>query len=397
MKLTIDDLQVENQSVLMRVDFNVPLRDGHVTNDKRIRAALPTIQALLERGAKLTLMSHLGRPKGSIVPEMSLRPCAQVLEDYLGQTVYFSSDCIGQQTGRQIGKLKAGQILLLENLRFHAEETQNDADFARHLATGADLFVNDAFGTAHRAHASTVGVTHHIDTCAAGYLMKKELDCLGQVLNDPAKPFVAVLGGAKITGKIDVINNLLSLADTILIGGGMMFTFLKAKGLEIGNSLLEANRVAMAAELLAQAAKQIVLPTDCLVTDHLDVAQRQLGAIHTSDVDAIAPGAIGVDIGPQTIAHFKTILAAARTIVWNGPMGIFEIDGASQGTLALASALAECTSKGALSVVGGGDSAAAVAMSGLTANVSHVSTGGGASLDLLAGRRLPGVEALTDR
>jgi len=396
-KLTVDDLSVEGRSVLMRVDFNVPLERGQVADETRIRAALPTINAIIERGGRLVLMSHLGRPKGQRVAELSLAPCVDALQKLLQQPVAFVEDCVGQAALASAELLNDGEILLLENLRFHREETDNDPTFAAELARLGDVYVNDAFGTAHRAHASTEGVTHHISQCAAGYLLMKEIDYLGKVIESPAKPFVAVLGGAKISGKIDVIGHLLDKVDHILIGGGMAYTFFKARGYGIGTSLVEEDRVDMARRLLDKGGDKIVLPTDTMVTDELDIKQGLIGGLKTTPVDAIPEGWYGVDIGPRTILQYGQILRTARTVVWNGPMGIFELAPSAEGTFALARMMAEITATGATTVIGGGDSARAVGDAGVADKVSHVSTGGGASLEMLEGKTLPGVAALSDK
>jgi phosphoglycerate kinase len=396
-KLTVEDLDLKGKRVLMRVDFNVPLEKGRVANDKRIRAALPTIKFIINAGGKLILMSHLGRPEGRRVPELSLEPCVAVLGALLGRKVRFVDDCIGETVEAAVESLGESDILLLENLRYYPQETNNDSDFAAKLAHLGDVYVNDAFGTAHRAHASTEGVTHHMSQCAAGYLMMKELDYLGGVLADPEKPFLAILGGAKISGKIDIISNLLPRVDNIIIGGGMAYTFFKAQGKEIGNSLLEEDKIDLAKELLAKGDQKIILPVDCMVSDTFDFAGRQVGALEDVAADGIPVNEFGLDIGPKSIETFRSIINVAKTIVWNGPMGVFEIDDTAKGTYAIANALAEATARGATTVIGGGDSASAIHKAGVADNVSHVSTGGGASLELMEGKVLPGVAALSDK
>lgn len=396
-KLTISDVDVKGQRVLMRVDFNVPLEKGRVANDKRLRAALPTIRYILERKGKLILMSHLGRPKGKRVIELSLKPCAAALEALLDRPVAFIDDCIGPSAEAAVRALSSGEVLLLENLRFHQAETDNDETFAQSLAGLADVYVNDAFGTAHRAHASTVGVTRFVETCVMGFLIEKEIAYLGEALQQPKRPFIAILGGAKISGKIDVIDSLLPQVDRLIVGGGMAYTFFKAKGLEIGHSLVEPDKIDLARSLMEKAGRKLVLPVDCMCSDHFDFGARSIGELKPTTVDAISENGIGLDIGPATVALFEDILDDARTIVWNGPMGVFEIDATAGGTYALARALASATEKGAISVIGGGDSAAAVENAGLADRMTHISTGGGASLEFLEGKVLPGVAALTDR
>jgi phosphoglycerate kinase len=392
-KLTVEDLDLKGKRVLMRVDFNVPLESGKVANDKRIR----TIKYITNAGGKLILISHLGRPKGRRVPEMSLEPCVTVLNALLGRKVKFVDDCIGETVETVVDNLGGGDILLLENLRYYAEETDNDPDFAAKLAKLGDVYVNDAFGTAHRAHASTEGVTHHISQCAAGFLLMKELEYLGGVMANPDRPFVAILGGAKISGKIDIISNLLPAVDNIIIGGGMTYTFFKAQGKEIGNSLLEEDKIDLAKELLALGGEKIILPVDCMVSETFDFDARQVGALKEVGADAISANEFSLDIGPKTIEKFRTIIGAAKTVIWNGPMGVFEIEDTARGTFEIAKALAEATANGATTVIGGGDSAAAVNKAGVTDKVSHVSTGGGASLEFMEGKVLPGVAALTDK
>ncbi len=396
-KLTIEDLELNGKRVLMRVDFNVPLENGKVSNDNRIQAALPTIKHIVEKGGRLILMSHLGRPKGERVPEMSLKPCVPVLSALLGKAVDFVEDCIGAEVEAAVAKLSDGDVLLLENLRYYGEETDNDPDFSAKLAKLGDIYMNDAFGTAHRAHASTVGVTEHFNQCAAGYLMQRELDFIGGVLENPERPFVAILGGAKISGKIDVISNLLPKVDQIIIGGGMAYTFFKARGFEIGNSLLEKDKVEFAGDLLNQGGHKIVLPVDCMVSDVFDFTARKVGVLKEVPADGIPEGFEGLDIGSETVKRFKEILLNAKTIVWNGPMGVFEIDETAKGTYAIAGTLADVTASGATTVIGGGDSASAINKAGVADKVSHVSTGGGASLEFMEGKILPGVAALTEK
>ena len=396
-KMTLEDVSLKGQRVLMRVDFNVPLKGGKVTNDGRIRAALPSIRYILENGGRLVLMSHLGRPKGERKAEFSLKPCADSLSELLGQTVAFVADCVGEEALEAARNLQDGRVLLLENLRYHKGEEKNDPDFAKELARLGDLFVNDAFGTAHRAHASTEGVTHFVQPCLAGYLIMKELEYLGTVMEAPQKPFVAILGGAKISGKIDVIQNLLPQVDRLLIGGGMAFTFLQAMGKAVGRSLLEEDRVPLAKQLLDTAKEKIVLPVDCLVSDNFDISAGTAEGLQTVGVDDIPQTSSGLDIGPATIEVFRSVLKNARTVVWNGPMGVFEIPETAHGTFEIARLLSGLTEKGAVTVIGGGDSAAAAEMAGVAEHISHISTGGGASLEFLEGKTLPGVAALTDR
>lgn len=395
-KKTLRDLEVAGLRVLVRVDFNVPLKAGRVADDTRIRASLPTILALRERGARTILMSHLGRPKKGPDPSQSLAPVAARLSELLGTAVAFADDCIGRPAEDAVKKLAPGGILLLENLRFHPEEEANDPEFARRLAALGDCFVNDAFGSAHRAHASTEGVTRFLAPCVAGFLMEKELLLLGEALDNPKRPFVAVLGGAKISGKIDVIENLLPRLDALLIGGAMTFTFLRAKGIATGRSLVEEDRIPVAAAILKKASDAKVdlrLPVDLRVSSSADGGD----AGHLAACDRISAEEMGVDIGPQTVAAYAAVLRGARTVLWNGPMGVFEAAPFAEGTMQIAHALAEATRAGAVTVVGGGDSAAAIARAGLENAVTHVSTGGGASLEFLEGKTLPGVAALTDQ
>jgi len=396
-KLFVEDLNTTGKRVIMRVDFNVPLKDGKVESDKRLKESLPTIQYLRKKEAKVILMSHLGRPDGKRVPDMSLRPVVDALAALLGAPVAFADDCVGPAAEKAVAALAPGGVLLLENLRFHAEEEDNDAGFAKQLAALADVYVNDAFGTAHRAHASTEGITKLVPQAASGYLMKKELDYLGDALGNPKRPFVAIIGGSKVSGKIDVIKNLLPRVDKLLIGGGMTYTFLKAQGLEVGKSIVENDKLDLARSLLAEAGGKLVLGTEFVVTDKLDFKGRTVGALKTVAKDAIPADWEAVDAGPATVAAFTDILLGAKTIVWNGPVGVFEIDATAKGTIAIAEALAKATAAGATTIIGGGDSASAVKKAGVASKVSHVSTGGGASLEYLEGKVLPGVEALTDK
>jgi phosphoglycerate kinase len=400
-KLSIRDLQLNNKRVLMRVDFNVPLDNGRVTDDTRIRETLPTIEYALRHGAKLILASHLGRPKGKPDPKYSLKPVAERLRILLdermgrGQNVGFSPDCVGMQATEMANQLERGQSLLLENVRFHAEEEKNDPAFAKQLASLAELYVDDAFGSAHRAHASTEGVTHFLPKSAAGLLMERELEYLGKATEHPAKPFLAILGGAKVSDKIGVIKNLLPKVDALIIGGGMAYTFLKAQGQEIGKSLLETDKIDLAKELLAEAkAKNVrlLLPVDHVVADKFDASAA---ATVIPEGQPIPADKMALDIGPATIDLFSEEISKARTIVWNGPMGVFEFDRFSNGTTKIAEAVAD--NPGATSIVGGGDSVAAVHKAGVADRITHISTGGGASLEFLEGKKLPGVEALSDK
>ena len=392
-KRTIEDVELQGKTVLVRVDFNVPLVDGAITNDARIRAALPTITYALDHGATLILASHLGRPKGTVRPELSLAPVAARLSELLGQRVIMASDSIGDPVAQAIEAAGAGGVVLLENLRFHVEEEANDPVFGRNLASLADAYINDAFGAAHRAHASTEAIVHHAAESAAGLLMAKELEYLGAALAAPARPFVAVLGGAKVSDKIGVVTNLLRHVDALIVGGAMAYTFFKARGLPIGRSLVEDERLdsarAIEHETLERGVR-LLLPEDHVVTARVDAE----ASADTIDVDdrAIADR-MGVDIGPRTIATYGDAIRSAKTVVWNGPMGVFEIDRFAIGTNAVAQAVADVDGT---TIVGGGDSIAAISKAGVSDRISHVSTGGGASLEFLGGRTLPGVDALPE-
>ena len=396
-KLSLNDFDFQNKRVLVRVDFNVPLDDGGtVTDDTRITASLPTIRYLLEHNASVILMSHLGRPKGKPNPKYSLKPVAERLGQIMARPVALAPDCIGEHVRQQALAMKSGDILVLENLRFHEEEEKNDPTFAQQLASLGDVYVNDAFGSAHRAHASTEGVTKFLSPSIAGMLLHKEIDYLGRAVGNPDRPYTAILGGAKISGKIDVIQNLLTKVDTLIIGGGMMFTFLKAQGCEIGKSLLEEDKLDLAKQILDDVKKsnvRFLLPIDTVVAKEF----KNESPARTVAIDAMQPDDIGVDIGSASVGIFTQAIAASKTIVWNGPMGVFEMPNFAGGTNAIARALAEATKSGATTIVGGGDSAAAIAQAGLESDVSHVSTGGGASLEFLEGKILPGVAALTDK
>jgi len=389
-KKTVRDVDVKGKRVLVRVDFNVPLKDGAVADDRRIRAALPTIQYLLDHGAAVVLMSHLGRPKGEPKPEFRMAPVADRLSQLLGKPVTMLDDCVGPQVESAVKAMNPGDMILLENTRFKPGETKNDPALAAGLARLGDVYVNDAFGAAHRAHASTAGVAQELPA-VAGFLMEKELNYLGRALADPEPPFLAVLGGAKISDKIGVIQNLLSKVDSLIIGGGMANTFFKAQGLDVGESLVEDEALDTARELLDSAGDRLVLPVDCVVADRF-AADAESKVV---PVDQVPDGWRILDIGPASVAHFSNRLAAAKTVVWNGPMGVFEFPRFAQGTFAVARALAGL--EGATTIIGGGDSAAAVEQSGLADKMSHISTGGGASLEFLEGKELPGVAALMDK
>jgi phosphoglycerate kinase len=390
-KLSITDPDLAGKRVFMRVDFNVPVADGKITDDTRIEAALPSIRYVLEKGGRLILASHLGRPKGKPEPKYSLRPVAVRLAELLGMPVQFAPDCVGEEVEKMAAGLKPGEVLLLENLRFHAEEEKNDPVFSGQLASLCDVYINDAFGAAHRAHASTAGIVQYVKQAAAGFLMQKEIEALHHALTKAERPYVAIVGGAKISDKIELIENFINIADTILIGGAMAYTFLRAKGIETGKSLVEADKLGLAKELMTKASQKNValeLPVDHVVAAGLDSTDAQVTSVQNTPVDRM-----GLDIGPETVRRYSDIIRKAKTIVWNGPMGVFENPKFAQGTFAIARAVAEAS---AFSIVGGGDSAAAVAQSGVESKITHISTGGGASLEFLSGQKLPGVEVLTD-
>ena len=388
-KKTIRDVNVRGKRVLVRVDFNVPLKEGTITDDTRIRAALPTINYLLEKGAALILCSHLGRPKGKVVPELKMDPVAARLSELLGRPVQKMDACTGTEVEKAAEEMQPGDVILLENTRFNPEEKENDPGFAKQVAGLADIFVNDAFGAAHRAHATTVGVADYLPA-VAGFLMEKELEFLGKATSDPEHPYVAILGGAKISDKIGVIESLLSKCDRLLIGGGMANTFFKAMGFEIGDSLVEEEAVPTAKTLLEKAGSQLVLPVDAVVADAYD-NEAKTKVVAPNEV---TPGWRILDIGPKTVQTFESALGGAKTVVWNGPMGVFEMPNFAKGTFAVAETLAKLD---ATTIIGGGDSAAAIKQAGLTDKMSHVSTGGGASLEFLEGKTLPGVAALADK
>jgi len=391
-KLSVRDLDLKGKRVLMRVDFNVPLEKGVITDDTRIRAALPTIKYIIERGGKLILMSHLGRPKG-IDPKLSLKPVSKRLSELLGKEVKMAPDCIGDEVQRMVAEMKEGDVILLENLRFHKGETENDPEFARELASLGDVYVSDAFGAAHRAHASTEGVTKFIPQAAAGFLMEKEIEYLSKAVQSPEHPFVVILGGAKVSDKIGVLTNMLERADAILIGGGMAYTFLKAQGYNVGKSIVEDDKLDLARQIMNEAKEKGVefkLPVTTVIADRFapDANSKVVKSTEIPD------GWLGVDIGPETVEEFSKVIGRAKMIVWNGPLGVYEFDKFAKGTVAVAKLLAESD---AITIIGGGDCVAAVQKAGVADKMTHISTGGGASLEFLEGKELPGIAALSDK
>lgn len=392
-KLSVGDLELRGKRTLIRVDFNVPLDGRKITDDTRIKAALPTIKHVMESGGKIILMSHLGRPKGEVASELSLEPVAERLRELLDKNVVMAPDCVGDEVKAIVDKMKEGDVVLLENLRFHAEEEKNDPDFAKKLAELADVYVNDAFGAAHRAHASTAGVTEYISQSAAGLLMEKEIQYIGEAIENPERPFAAILGGAKVSDKIGVIENLMKKADAIIIGGAMAYTFLKAQGRKVGNSLVEDDKLDLARDLLKKSLDSnvpIYLPIDHVVADRF-AADANMKIVKRG---SIPDGWEGLDIGPATVEKYGGVLKDAKTIIWNGPVGVFEFDAFAKGSFAIAKLMAESD---ATTIVGGGDCVAAVQKSGYADKVSHISTGGGASLELMEGKELPGIAALSDK
>jgi phosphoglycerate kinase len=396
-KLTVRDLDLRGKRVFIRVDFNVPLKDGVVTDDTRIRETLPTLKLAMEKGGRLVLASHLGRPKGGPEAKYSLKPAAQKLEELLGKPVAFATDCVGAEAEAKSKALKDGEVLVLENVRFHPEEEKNDEAFSKKLAALCDgVFVCDAFGSAHRAHASVVGITKFVQQAAAGLLMEKEIAYIGKAVSNPTRPFVAILGGAKVSDKIEVVENLMKIADAMLIAGGMAYTFLQGQGFGIGKSLVEEDKIDLAKKILADAKLKnfkLLLPVDNVIAPEF----KAEAATRVVDSNAMPADQMGLDIGPKTVEAYKAEIAKAKTIVWNGPMGVFEMPAFAKGTLEIAKAVATATGAGAISIVGGGDSVAAVQQSGVAKQISHISTGGGASLEYLGGRKLPGVEALSNK
>lgn len=392
-KLTIKDIELRGKRVFIRVDFNVPLNNGKVADDTRIAASVPTIRYIVEQGGKVILASHLGRPKGKVVDRLRMDPAAERLSELLGRPVRKLNDCVGEEVEKAVAEMKPGDVVMLENLRFHEQEEANDEHFARALAKLTDIYVNDAFGTAHRAHASTEGITRFVSESAAGFLMGKEIEYFSRVLRAPARPFAAILGGAKVSDKIGAIKNLMDKADKFLIGGGMAYTFLRAEGHQIGNSLLEPDKMDVAREAMKKAKrlnKSFILPVDNVIADKFSEDAN----IKVAEGKDIEDGWMGLDIGPKTIDLFRRELTGVKTIVWNGPLGAFEMDAFANGTRSVAKIVAD---SGAISVIGGGDTAAAITQFGLAGRMSHISTGGGASLEILEGKKLPGIEALTDR